>query len=275
MPFIGFPKAELYTADAATHAVDLPEQLVLRAIAQGMTCIGFSAHSRISFLPERGMSIEEEQGYRAEIARLRRLYGDRIHIFFGVNQDYCADLPPLGYDFVVGSVDYIRSGDAYCAASESLRLLHGMIDRHFASDAFAFLRAYFEAFANLPEKTACDIVAVPDAALRWNGEDSLFDGRNVRYRKCVLDALDALLEKNVIFEIDTRNFLADVRRSSRAYLMLLRYLAENRGRVTLTSSVEDFARTKQELAQAEHLCRSVGIGSVSRLTASGWQSVGL
>jgi len=275
MSFIGFPKAELYTADAASRAVDLPERLVLRAIAQGMTCIGFSAHSLVSFVPGCGMTPEEERGYRAQIARLRALYGDRIHILSGVEQDFCADLPPLGYDFVVGRVDYIRMGEAYCAAADSVRFLKNMIDRHFASDAYAFLRAYFDAFANLPEKTACNVVAVPEAALRWYGEESLFDGRNIRYRKCVLDALDALLERDLVFEIDTGNFLTDVRRSSRAYLLLLRYLAERRGRVMLTSRPDLSSEPGREFAQAAQLCRSVGIGSVWHLTPNGWQSRGL
>lgn len=275
MRFIGFPKAAFQTAEPFCNDARQPERLVRLAIDRGMTSIGFSARSRVSFLPEEGMDPTAEQRYRKEIADLKTTYGDRIRVYCGVERDFYSDLPPIGYDFVIGSVGYIRAGEAYCSVFEAPRRLRTMIDRHFSSDAYAFLRTYLNMLAELPQRTACDVVSGLEAVLRWNGEEYPFEWRDVRYRKCVFDAIDSLLEQDVILEIDTERFLADVRRSSRVYLQLLRYLAEKRGRVTLTADVTEASPMNRSFAQAAHLCRSVGLGSVFQLTPRGWQSVAL
>ena len=91
----GFLKYDLHTHTSLCGGRDTHEQMVRTAIDRGIHSIGFSEHSRISVLPNRGMRQEDECFYRKEIERLRSIYGDQIHIFCGIEQDYYSDLPPL------------------------------------------------------------------------------------------------------------------------------------------------------------------------------------
>ena len=272
MPLIGFPKVALCRYDEVCKGKETLEQIVLRAIAQGMTAIGFSARSRISFIQTHGVNPEEEACYREEIARLKQKYGDKIRIFCGIEQDAYSDSMTQGYDFVIGAVNYVCVGDAYCSVYERPHLLRRMIERQFASDTHAFLRTYFDALVSLADGRECNVVAGFDASFRWSREYALFDSRDIRYKKLLLEALDALIEKNVVFQINTGSFLEDVRASSRLYLMVLRHLAEQRGRVMLVSDVLGNTDPRRDLETAARLCRSVGIGAGCYPTPDGWCS---
>lgn len=269
MPLIGFPKVALCRYDEVCNGKETLEQIVLRAIAQGMTTIGFSVRSRVSFIPTHGTGLTEASHCREEISELKRKYGDKIRIFCGIEQDAYAEPMTQGYDFIIGSVNYVCVGHAYCSVYERPHLLRRMIERQFASDPYVFLRTYFDALSSLAGGHACNVVAGFDASFRWGREYALFDSRDIRYKKLLFGALDILLEKNVIFQINTSRFLEDVRASSRLYLMALRYLGEQRGRVMLVSDALEKTDPKRDFETAARLCRSVGVGSVCDLTPNG------
>ena len=84
------------------------EEMVLEAIRLGCPEIGFSGHSYTDFDETYCMSIEGTKQYNKCIRELAEKYRDRIHILLGVEQDYFSNAPTNGYDYVIGSVHYIK-----------------------------------------------------------------------------------------------------------------------------------------------------------------------
>ena len=101
-------RADLHVHSTYCDGKDRLEDMVCAAIDRGMDCIGFTGHSCMPFDSEYCMSPEGTIAYRAELERLRAVYGDRIRILTGIEEDYFSSDDPADYDYVIGSVHYVR-----------------------------------------------------------------------------------------------------------------------------------------------------------------------
>lgn len=275
MRYERFFSSDLHTHSALCNGKDTHEQMIREAIGREMKTIGFAEHSRVSFAPLFGMTEESERLYQKEIARLRAIYGDRIRIVRGIEQDYYSDLPPLGYDFVIGAVHYVRVDGAYLEVAESPKLFRETVKRYFDGDVYRFLHLYFETVAKLPDKTACEVIAHFDLIAKQNGDGSFFDENDRRYRRYADDALDALIERNMIFEVNTHDFMSGFRRTPYPAPGFLYRIAEKGGRITLASDAVSAWEICAGFDYAAHICRAVGFGSIAVLTPNGWENAPL
>ena len=80
------------------------EEMVLAAIGAGMTHIGITTHSYTDFDTSYCIPKERIGEYRAEIARLKETYRDRITVLCGIEQDLWGTESTDGYDYVIGSL---------------------------------------------------------------------------------------------------------------------------------------------------------------------------
>ena len=88
-----------------------PEEMVLAAVAAGLTDLGFSAHSPAPF--DEG-SLRSEAEYRRTILDLRERYAGTIRIVLGMEQDCLAPVARRSdYDFLIGSVHFLKVGGEY------------------------------------------------------------------------------------------------------------------------------------------------------------------
>ena len=181
---------------------DTPEETVLEAIRLGCPELGFSGHSYTSF-DDCCMSPEGTERYRAEIRRLREKYRESIKIYLGIEQDFYGDLPPEGYDFVIGSVHYLPHGDPWPSVDHTPAHFDRMVQDFYGGDVYALCEDYFATVALVYEKTHCDIVGHFDLVTKFNEGNCRFDTAHPRYRKAALAALDALEKAPVLFEVNT------------------------------------------------------------------------
>ena len=98
---------------------DSLEELVQKAVELGCPEIGFSGHSYTAFDEGYCMSVEQYREYMDEISRLREVYGDRISILAGIEQDYYSDEIPESLDYVIGSVHYVLKDGRYLSVDLS------------------------------------------------------------------------------------------------------------------------------------------------------------
>ncbi|MBQ5772957.1 MAG: histidinol-phosphatase [Clostridia bacterium] len=266
------PIGNLHTHTCFCDGKDSPEEILREAIAQGLDTLGFSGHAYVEGDEECCMSPERTEEYRAEIGRLRALYGDRIHLLCGIERDYYSPLDRGGYDYVIGGVHYLRLDGELYPLDLRADVLRALIREHFAGDPVALARAYYERVAELPEKTECDVIAHFDLITKFNERDPVFDETDPRYLRVALDALDALLEQDKIIEINTGAVSRGYRRTPYPVPILLRRIAEKGGRVIFGSDSHSKETLLFGRSEAIHLARAAGIGSMTCLTPSGWQS---
>lgn len=126
---------DLHVHTTFSDGKNTPEEVVLEAIARKMEVLGFSDHSYTAFDESWCMKKGDTPLYRACIARLRARYGDKIKILCGIEQDFYSEEPTEGYDYVIGSVHYLRAGEEYIPVDESPELLRAAAEKHFRGES--------------------------------------------------------------------------------------------------------------------------------------------
>lgn len=195
---------DLHIHTTFSDGVDTPEACVLAAIEAGFSEIGFSDHSYISHPSEivYWKGAEFEPLYKAEIARLKEKYKDRINILCGIEQDYYSDHPAVGYDYIIGAVHFIESGSAFVGVDEPAGYTLENL-KYFGGDIYTFAEEYYKRLSGVVEKTNCDIIAHFDLVSKYNEVSNLFDENHPRYIKAWRAAADKLLKTGKPFEINT------------------------------------------------------------------------
>lgn len=197
-------RGNLHTHTTFCDGVNTPEELVGYALSQGCTEIGFSGHSYTDIPDEHPFCMSEEGtlAYRAEINRLKEKYKGRIQILLGVEQDYFSPHAADGYDYVIGSVHYVRKDGVYLSVDDTRESQERAVREHYNGDFYAFAEDYYALVGDLYRKTGCDIVGHFDLITKFNEGNRLFDTNHPRYIAAADAALEKLLAAPVTFEIN-------------------------------------------------------------------------
>ena len=269
-------KSNLHTHTRFADGKHTAEEVVLSAIDAGMDVLGFSEHSFHPHPAVFGMeSFEQQESYQCEIERLKKAYADRIKILCGIEQDSFSGVPVDVYDYVIGSVHYLYLNGEYCPVDLSAKDIQDAIQKHFGGDPIAYARAYFEAVARVEEDTQCDIVGHFDLLTKFDERASIFDTSDPRYIKAGLEALDALLEKDIIFEVNTGAMARGYRTTPYPAPIFLRRIAEKRGNVVLSSDAHNKDYLTYSFDKALQILKASGIGSVLTMTKDGWKNIAI
>lgn len=178
------------------------EDMVLAAIERGMTEIGFSDHSFTSFDQGYCMSPDTTLEYKRTILKLREKYKDRISIKLGIEQDYESDFPAEGFDYIIGSVHFLKFGDEYVAVDDGADKYPYMVEKYFNGDYYALVEKFFETEADVVNRTGADIIGHFDLISLYNQEEHFFDENHPRYVAAWKKAVDALLKTDAVFEVN-------------------------------------------------------------------------
>lgn len=180
-----------------------PEEIVREAVERGFSTIGFSGHSYTWFDETWCMSREATARYISEIRDLSEKYRGKIEVLCGIEQDYYSEESTKPYDYVIGSVHYLKYGEEYLMVDETEEWQKLYCEKYFGGDFLPFAELYFETAGNIVERTGCDIIGHFDVVSKFNRNGILFDESCQRYRSAWKKAADRLLETGKPFEINT------------------------------------------------------------------------
>lgn len=228
-------QADFHTHTTFSDGKHTPEEMVLAAIQKGMTAIGFSDHSYTSFDPEPCMQPESISVYQAEIRRLQETYADQIHILCGIEQDIFSDIPAKGYDYIIGSVHYVRVDNHCIAVDDTPELLRSGIETYFHGDVYALTDAYWDTVAQVVARTGADIIGHLDLVRKFNRNGEFFDENHPRYQAAAYRAVDALLKTGKPFEINTGAIARGYQDTPYPAPYLMDYIQKNGGKFILSS----------------------------------------
>ena len=194
----------LHTHSILCDGKDTLEEMVLAAIEKGFDSIGFSGHSFMDIYAEFSMSEEDVKVYKAEIARLQQVYGDRIRIYCGLEKDNYTTLSTEGYDYLIGSVHVMQHPEGLLFIDWTAERTRENIEKVFGGDGIAYAKHYFKALADLPNHGSFDILGHFDLLTKFNEkEPDLFDTTDPAYRAAATEAAEALVGKVRFFEVNT------------------------------------------------------------------------
>ena len=194
---------DLHVHTTLSDGKSTPEEVVLSAIERGMTTLGISDHSNTPFDDDYCLKEGSEEDYRREINALKEKYKDKIEILCGIEQDIYSPVPAEGYDYIIGSVHYVKAGDEYLPVDKSAACLREAVDKYFGGDGVLFAVEYFKTVEKVLNVTGADIVGHFDLCTKYNEKDPIIDEEDPRYIAAWKKAVDALIPAGKYFEINT------------------------------------------------------------------------
>lgn len=254
---------------------DTPEEIVQYAIANGFGGIGFSGHCYMPFAEYYCMSLEKTKAYRAEIARLKEKYSDKIDIFCGIEFDPSCPERPEGYDYVIGSVHGLEIDGVFYEFDGVVEHFQKMINEHFAGDGLAFAKAYYRQLAALPAYGNCDIIGHYDLVTRHRDSIQLFDSECKEYRYAAIEAAEALAGKIPCFEVNTGAIARGLRTTPYPDPFIIKEMKRLGFGVTISSDCHWKEKMTCHFAEAKQLLRDCGYTEYQILTKDGFIPVPL
>lgn len=238
------------------------EEMVKGAISCGCTVLGFSGHSYLEYKNDWCMTEASQAEYIKEVLRLKEKYADKIEIMLGIEQDYAAGRPRNAFEYVIGSVHSVVKNGVRYEVDASAEEFKTCLNEAYSGDAMALARDYYALVADVADRTNCDIIGHFDLITKFNEKNPFFDTSKSDYRKIALEALDALIEKDKIFEINTGAVSRGWRSKPYPDEFLLRRLAERRANVIITSDAHSCDTVLYFFDEAVEYARACGVGEL-------------
>lgn len=270
-----FPQ-NLHTHTVFSDGKNTPEEMVRGAVQAGCVSLGFSEHSPMPPAADQdswAMAASDVDAYRQEILRLREAYRREIRIFLGLEQDIDSPAPAEDYDYWIGSVHGVWADGVYLPVDASPEEFDRVVREHFGGDPYAFVRAYYRRESEVVNMTNCQIVGHFDLITKFNEGGRWFDESDRRYRDAALEALEGVMERDVVFEVNTGAMCRGYRSVPYPAAFLLEAIRQKGGRVCITSDTHSDQTIVHAFPQAAELVKSCGFREVWVLDVDGFQSV--
>lgn len=257
---------------------DTPLEMVRGAIAAGCGALGFSEHSPLPPAADPdgwSMAAGDVEAYRREVLSLQEKYRGRLAVFLGLELDFDASAPAGVWDYCIGSLHLVCRDGVYFSVDESPEAFARTVQERFGGDSLAFAEAYFRRLAEASAGADFQILGHFDLITKFNEGGRFFDESHPRYLDAAQEALEVLLEREVIFEVNTGAMSRGYRSIPYPAPFLLRAIRERGGRICITSDSHSANTITYAFAQAAELAADCGFQETWVLAESGFQPVSL
>lgn len=242
------------------------------AVKKGLCALGFSGHSYTSF--DTSYCIKDEKEYLEQCRRLQSEYEGRLEILCGIERDFYADGQYPEFDYTIGSVHYVKAGKEYIPVD----LKEGQqqaVNKYFDGDYLSFAEEYFKTVAKLCDVHPTDIVGHFDLIKIFNADGSLYSEDSKRYRQAALSAVQVLIEKDVLFEINTGGVFRGWRQDPYPSEFILEYIASHSGKITLNADSHQTDALAFGFSESVALAKKCGFNEIYKITRKGREKLKL
>ena len=264
------PFSNFHAHTTFCDGTETPEAMVKAAVELGLEAFGLSGHAYMGFDTDWCMTRAGTAEYFAEMTRLKKLFDGKIALYTGIEQDYYSTEPTDRYDYVIGSVHYIKKDGQHLLVDECPEDTVRDVMQHFGGDYYAYTTAYFNTIADIVPKTHPDFIGHFDLVTKFNEGGKLFDETDPRYINPALEALVAITETHKLFEINTGAMYRVGRSSPYPSAVLLKAIKERGGEIILSSDSHDGKSIGFKFAEAAVLAKNCGFKYAKTLTDTGF-----
>ena len=266
-----------YLQNLHTHCTycdgkDTPEEMIAYAIEKGFHSIGFSSHSYNPYSSYFEHDLRDAlKEYAKRIPELKALYRDKIKIFCGLEYEFCNTEPVGEWDYTLGAVHYVPTADGWGNFDSDAACVRNLINNSFGGDGQAFVKAYYETVARLPEVGNFDIIAHFDIITKnLEKAPDLFDADCKAYWDCAFGAIEALRGKIPFFEVNTGAISRGYRTSPYPAIPLLKAFRDMGFGVVITSDCHDGRYLDCHFRESTELLKACGFKEKFILTEEGF-----
>ena len=228
-------KSDLHIHSTFSDGAHTPEEIILSAIENGLETVGFSDHSYTRFDQSYCIKKESIDEYINTINSLKEKYRDKINVLLGIEQDFYSDESTDAYDYIIGSVHYIKTDNEYISVDETAKIIIDATNKYFNGNIYDLIEKYFETVADVVDKTNADIIGHFDLISKFNEQTKLFDETDERYINAYKKACDKLLAYDKPFEINTGAISRGYKTSPYPHKDIYEYLKSKGAKFILSS----------------------------------------
>ncbi len=247
-----------------------PEEMLRASLSAGMCSCGLSLHSPLPFQNDWAPGMETVEVFLREMRRLAAAFAPRMTVYVGIEWDVLSenvDLAP--FDYVIGSVHHLPVDGANPSVDESPEATADLLARYFGGDADAAAALYFSELQKVAAQPRAQIVGHFDLLTKFNERGAFFDEESPVYRRAATRAMEALVEADKIFEVNTGAISRGYRTSPYPSRVLLEQLRRMDGRVTLGSDAHSACNVACAFDAALRLVRDCGFRQIWQMVSPG------
>lgn len=228
-------KQNLHTHSVYDDGKDTIDAMALEAIARGFTVLGWSGHGFNHPLDPGSMTQEGHEKYQRDIARAKKQYGDRLHLWCGIEQDSLSRLNPEAYEYVIGSVHFVPGKQQAVPVDYSEEEFERLLREDYDGDIQKLVRTYYAQITEMCSWPEVDIIGHIDLISKYNEEEKYFPFDAPWYVAEAMKAMDAGIAHNKIFEMNTGAIARGYRTTPYPHDLLLLYMADHGARLCINT----------------------------------------
>ena len=192
--------SNLHTHTTFCDGKSTAEETVLSAIKKGFVSLGFSGHAYTSF--ELSSCMKDEEGYIAEINRLKRAYSDRIEIYLGTEEDAFAPVDRSKYEYIIGSSHFLRHGGKILPLDLEPRCMERCLEA-FGGNVEAIAESYYSTFADYLISRRPDVVGHFDLLTKYDEMGERHFLGNLLHDRVAEHFIEKVAREGLLFEVNT------------------------------------------------------------------------
>ena len=240
-----------------------PEEIVRAAIDAGMVSLGFSDHGFTDY--DLRYCMQDEDGYLAEIRRLKEKYNGQIQLYAGVEEDAFYPLRREKFAYIIGSCHYLLKDGEYHPIDSNNEYFKKCLSL-FDGDPVALAESYYSRFCEYIRARKPDIVGHFDLVTKFDElNDSLFL-HNPRYTALAERYAAEAAQSGCIFEVNTGAIARGLRTTPYPYENLLYILRKNNTPVILSSDSHSIDTLTFAFDETKRYLKDVGFTKLTVLT---------
>ena len=237
-------------------------EMAEEAYSRGFVSLGFSGHSENEADTE--WCLKNAKAYRAEVRRVQAEYAGKMRIWLGLEWDCRSKINPGDYEYTLGATHRMYSEMGEIPVDHSRELLAELLEKYLRGDGEALYRGYYDS-VKVAAKQKSPIFAHFDLVRKYNDGNVFFNMDTPDYKKCALEALEAVFESGAVLEINTGAMARGACSTPYPAPFLLDAWHEMGGKVILSSDCHDRRYLDYAFDEAIELARKTGYASILRL----------
>jgi len=260
--------ANFHTHSTFSDGKNTPEELIKYAIEKGFCSLGFSDHGFVEH--DQRYCMQDTKGYIAEIKRLKEKYKDKIQIYLGAEEDASDPVQREDFEYIISSLHYVPFQGKFYVLDSNYTYFSTCAEL-FQGDDFALAKAYYEFFCEYLIKRKPDVIGHFDLVTKFDEKEQERYLHDERYWKLAEESVEKVLKIGSIFEVNTGLIARGYRTLPCPHTRLLKRIAQNGGKVTLSSDSHQAEHLCAHFQETEELLKDVGFDSVYLLYNGTWQ----
>ena len=261
-----------HTHTTFSDGKNTPEEVVQYAIANGLQSLGFSDHGFMHF--DQRYCMTDTAGYIKEIKRLKEKYADKIQVYLGVEEDAGDPVNRDDFAYIIGSYHNVFFQGQHYAFDSNYEYFSNCL-KLFQNDAFALAKAYYDYFLEYLTKRKPDVIGHFDLITKFDEKEKKRYLDDERYWEIAENYLKEALKVGSIFEVNTGLITRGYRTAPCPHERLLKIIAQNGGKVTLSSDSHRAEHICAHFEEMKELLKKVGFDGTYVLFNDKWQKTEL